>query len=111
MPVEFQPPIYDDLGKAPAGVCSRWMGDSPCGAAGTSHVVWDSEMSNGCVCADHAEEIRQNWIYVGLHPYAAPCAAAGRAVYRVTEDRCVFPAGTRERAAEVAADLLLVQSP
>ena len=89
--MSIQPPIYDDLGSAPTGVCSRWMGDSPCGAAGTHHVIWDSEMTNGCVCATHREEIRQNWVYIGLHPYDAACAAAGRAVWVASEDRCVLP--------------------
>ena len=99
----IQPPLYDDLGSAPTGVCSRWMGDSPCGAAGTHHVIWDSEMTNGCVCAAHHEEIRQNWVYVGLHPYTAACAAAGVAVYLVAEDRCVLPDDDREAVGYFAA--------
>jgi hypothetical protein len=67
------------------------MGDSPCGAAGTHHVVWDNDMTNGCVCAGHTEEIRQNWVYVGLHPYTAACASPGVAIWIETEDRCVMP--------------------
>ena len=89
--MSIQPPIYEDHGPAPTGVCSRWMGGSPCGAAGTHHVIWDSEMTNGCVCMAHHEEIRQNWVYIGLHPYDAACAAAGRSVWRPSEDRCVLP--------------------
>jgi len=89
--MSIQPPIYPEHGNAPAGVCSRWMDGSPCGAAGTRHVIWDSEMHNGCVCARHHEEIRQNWVYVGLHPYTAACASPGRAVWVVAEDRCVLP--------------------
>ena len=96
----IQPPLYDDLGPAPTGVCSRWMGDSPCGATGTHHVVWDSEMNNGCVCAAHREEIRQNWVYVGLHSYDVACAAAGRAVWRPGEDRCVLPEDSQEAGNE-----------
>jgi hypothetical protein len=49
-------------------------------------------MTNGCVCDAHATEARQNWVYIGLHPYTAACAAAGVAVYLVDKDRCVFPA-------------------
>ena len=99
---DVQPPMFNELGPAPAGVCSRWVDGSPCGAAGTHHVIWDSEMTNGCVCAAHAEEARQNWVYIGLHPYTAACAAAGVAVYLVDEDRCVFPA---DRSRVVRADV------
>lgn len=87
----IQPPMLGEYGRAPSGVCSRWLGDSPCGAAGTHHVIWDSEMTNGCVCDVHAAEIRQNWVYIGLHPYAAACAASGVAVYLPDHDLCVFP--------------------
>jgi hypothetical protein len=89
--MDFQPSLKVADGPAPSGVCSRWMGDSPCGAAGTHHVVWDSDMTNGCVCPVHVEEIRANWVYVGLHPYAVACASPGVAVYLVDEDRCVLP--------------------
>ena len=94
--MSIQPPIYDDLGSAPTGVCSRWMGDSPCGAAGTHHVIWDLEMNNGCVCAAHREEIRLNWVYIGLHPYTPACGMPGRAVWVASEDRCVLPDSGRQ---------------
>jgi hypothetical protein len=71
---------------------------SPCGAAGTHHVIWDLEMYNGCVCAAHREEIRRNWVYVGLHPYDAACAAAGRSFWQPGEDRCVLPDEDQGRA-------------
>jgi hypothetical protein len=89
--MSIQPPILDQHGGAPTGVCSRWMGDSPCGAAGVSHVVWDYEMRNGCLCAAHTAEARQNWVYVGLHPYTAACASPGVAFWLPDEDRCVLP--------------------
>lgn len=71
------------------------MGDAPCGAAGTHHVIWDLEMNNGCICAAHREEIRLNWVYIGLHLYDAACAAAGRSFWRPGEDRCVLPGEDR----------------
>lgn len=91
--VEIQPPIVKGQGRAPTGVCSRWIGDSPCGAAGTHHVIWDSDMRNGCVCPSHYDEIKANWVYVGLHPYTQACASPGIAVWLDDEDRCVFPGG------------------
>ena len=98
--MSIQPPIYDDLGPAPTGVCSRWIGDSPCGAAGTHHVIWDSEMTNGCVCTAHREEIRQNWVYIGLHLYAPACGMPGRAVWVASEDRCVLPGSGQQSGSE-----------
>jgi hypothetical protein len=87
-----QPPIYEDLGPAPAGVCSRWLGDSPCGAAADHHVIWDTEAhNNGAVCPAHVKEIRQHWVYAGLHPYEPACAASGHgAIWLMDEDRCVM---------------------
>lgn len=103
--MSIQPPIYTEHGPAPTGVCSRWMGDSPCGAAGTHHVIWDSDMTNGCVCAVHHAEIRQNWVYVGLHPYTHACGMPGVAVWVAGEDRCVMPGDDAEavRPATLAA--------
>lgn len=98
---DIQPPIYDDLGPAPTGVCSRWMGTSPCGAAGDHHVIWDNDLTNGCVCPAHVEEVRQRWVYVGLHSYTADCVAftKGQAEWNPSLDRCCRPAA----AASVAA--------
>jgi hypothetical protein len=87
----IQPPFLDHLGPAPAGVCSRWMDGSPCGAAGVFHVIWDYEMRNGCLCDGHAAEARREWAYAGLHPYTAACASPGTAFWLPDEDRCVFP--------------------
>jgi hypothetical protein len=101
--MSIQPPLDVAPGPAPAGVCSRWMGSSPCGAAGTRHVIWDSEMTNGCVCTAHAEEIRRNWVYLGLHPYTVACAAPGRAEWLSGEDRCVLPGSGEDRPARRAA--------
>ncbi len=98
--MSIQPPLHVAPGPAPAGVCSRWMDNSPCGAAGTHHVIWDLEMNNGCVCGTHREEIRQNWVYIGLHPYDAACAAPGRAVWLSGEDRCVLPGSEEEYTPE-----------
>lgn len=97
---DIQPPIYEDLGSAPTGVCSRWMGTSPCGAAGTHHVIWDSDLSNGCVCADHVAEIRTHWVYVGLHPYTSECIAftRGEADWLPNEDRCAYTGPSGEVA-------------
>jgi hypothetical protein len=96
--------FYEDLGPAPTGVCCRWTGDSPCGAAGTHHVVWDSDLTNGCCCAAHTAEARQEWVYIGLHPYTEDCAAftTGAAEWLPAEDRCVsahpLPAPARLRS-------------
>jgi hypothetical protein len=97
----IQPPFYDDIGPAPTGVCSRLMGASPCGAAGTHHVIWDMEMTNGCVCPKHVAEARMNWVFVGLHPYTAACAAR-RATWLPDEDRCVMLADPEREAASAA---------
>jgi hypothetical protein len=102
---EIQPPFYDDdLGPAPTGVCSRWMGDSPCGAAGTHHVIWDSNLTNGCMCQPHVAEARARWVYIGLHPYTSDCVAftVGEADWLPGEDRCAAvtpdPAAVRDTA-------------
>lgn len=101
--MDIQPPLKVADGPAPTGVCSRWMGTSPCGAAGTHHVVWDSDMTNGCVCASHTEEIRKNWVYVGLHPYTAACASPGIAIWIEAEDRCVMPEDAAAAEAHASA--------
>lgn len=102
--MSIQPPMLDDLGPAPTGVCSRWMGRSPCGASATHHVIWDMEMANGAVCAAHTEEARKKWVYVGLHLYTPACAAAGVALWLPDEDRCAFPDdGTEALALALAA--------
>jgi hypothetical protein len=90
---DINPPIYRDRGPAPTGVCCRWMGTSPCGAAGSHHVIWDSNLTNGCVCASHVAEIRQRWVYIGLHPYTADCVAFtdGEAEWDASKDRCERP--------------------
>jgi hypothetical protein len=103
----IQPPIFDDPadgGGAPQGVCGRWLGTAPCGAAGTHHVIWDNDTQNGCICAEHATEIRRRWVYVGLHPYTAACASvrSGRVIWLPSEDRCVID-GTGVSVAEAAA--------
>ena len=85
---EFQPPILTDLGHAPTGVCSRWMGDSPCGAAATHHVIWNLDMRNGAMCPAHEQETRSRWVYVGLHPYTEACAGPPGAFWIEAEDRC-----------------------
>lgn len=95
--MSIQPPILDGHGPAPTGVCSRWMAVSPCGAAGTWHVIWDSDMTNGCACEAHAAEARRNWVYIGLHPYSAACASPGVAEYLPGEDRCVLPDDEAQR--------------
>ena len=99
---DIQPPILESLGPAPHGVCSRWMNGSPCGAAGTHHVIWDLEMHNGCVCPAHAAEARCEWVFIGLHPYTVACASPGVAVWLADEDRCVLegdaPAPVRDAA-------------
>ncbi len=87
---EFSPPLYTELGPAPAGVCSRWLGDSPCGAAATHHVIWNYDMRNGAQCPRHAEEAREHWVFIGLHPYTAACAGPPGAFWLEAEDRCVI---------------------
>lgn len=88
------PPIYGELGPAPAGVCSRWLGEYPCGAAATHHVIWAdggaNGVANGAVCAGHQAEVRARWAYAGLHPYGPACAASGTQASRwlPDEDRC-----------------------
>lgn len=91
---DIQPPIYKERGPAPTGVCSRWMGTSPCGAAGSHHVIWDSDLTNGCVCPAHVTETRERWVYIGLHPYTADCVAftEGEADWNPSLDRCCRPA-------------------
>lgn len=106
--MNIQPPIYENLGSAPPAVCSRWLGESPCGAAASYHVIWDSgAWNNGAVCPAHVAEIRQHWVYAGLHPYEAACAASGHgAVWLMSEDRCLtegLPAAEVPFAAEVAS--------
>ncbi|HEY6493299.1 MAG TPA: hypothetical protein VIZ43_08510 [Trebonia sp.] len=85
---EIQPPILADTGVAPTGACSRWIGDSPCGAAGTHHVIWDLEMHNSCICPAHVSEARERWVFIGLHPYTAACAGPPGAFWLADEDRC-----------------------
>lgn len=89
----IQPPFLPEYGPAPVGVCSRWGGKAPCGAAGSHHVIWDSDLRNGCVCAAHLGEIRKNWVYLGLHPYTADCAAftTGHADWDPGRDCCGSP--------------------
>ena len=90
---EIHPPFYGELGPAPTGVCSRWMGDSPCGAAATHHVIWDVDFTNGAMCASHVGEARERWTWIGLHSYTEDCVAftQGRAEWDATQDRCVTP--------------------
>jgi hypothetical protein len=95
--MSIQPPFYLERGPAPTGVCSRWLGDSPCGAAGTHHVIWEpADLTNGCVCPVHVAEIRREWVYIGLHPYTADCVAftTGDAMWILSEDRCARDPGT-----------------
>ena len=70
---QVHPQFPKGLDSAPDAVCSRWMGDTPCGAIATHHVIWDYGMRNSCVCAAHVAEVRQNWAYIGLHPYDPAC--------------------------------------
>ncbi len=102
---EIQPPFYDNLGPAPTGVCSRWMGMSPCGAAGDHHVIWGNDLSNGCLCTEHVEEVRQRWVYIGLHPYNSDCVAftKGQAEWNASLDRCCRPASAASVAAAAEA--------
>lgn len=100
---EIQPPILTEHGKAPAAVCARWIGDSPCGAAATAHVIWDSTATaNAAVCKRHEGEIRERWVYAGLHPYDAACAAAGLGATDVCwfahEDRCARVCSAHQEA-------------
>lgn len=103
--VEIQPPFLTGLGPAPSGVCSRWLEDSPCGAAATHHVIWSTDMRNGARCPEHERETRRKWVYVGLHPYTVACAAGGRAEWIEDEDRCVLaePQPHRALASEAVA--------
>lgn len=101
---DIQPPILPELGPAPTGVCSRWMGDCPCAAAGTHHVIWDLEMHNSCLCPAHVTEARRDLVFIGLHPYTVACASAGVAVWLADEDRCVFEDGGGEPAAARIAE-------
>jgi hypothetical protein len=95
---DIHPPFYEELGPAPTGVCCRWMGEYPCGAAGSHHVIWDADLTNGCVCPAHVSEIRQHWAYMGLHPYTADCVAftRGDAYWLPAEDRCARAPGAGE---------------
>jgi hypothetical protein len=82
------------------------MDGSPCGAAGTHHIIWDYDMRNGCICAEHAAEARRKWVFIGLHPYTVACASSGpntRAFWLHKEDRCVLP-GDDGYAAALAAE-------
>jgi hypothetical protein len=97
--MSIHPPFYDEHGPAPAGVCSRWMGDSPCGSAAAYHVIWDYDMINGAVCREHAAEARERWVFIGLHPYTAACGSAGAAVWLPDEDRCMLPGDSAQSAA------------
>jgi hypothetical protein len=93
---EIQPPILREHGHAPAGVCSRWLRTSPCGAAATHHVIWDSAMTNGALCGAHEAEARRHWVFIGLHPYDHACASPGVAEWLPDEDRCVLPGSPAE---------------
>lgn len=94
---ELTPPLFDEV--APASVCSRWMGTSPCGAVATWHVIWDLEMNNGAVCEDHKAEARRLWVFIGMHPYSPACAAGG--LWFPAEDVCRIE-GTDQQAAVAA---------
>lgn len=89
---EILPPIIEGAGTAPAAVCARWLIDHPCGAAAAVHVIWDLDMHNGPVCAEHAAEARRRWVFLGMHTYTAECAATngGGATWLPDEDRCVI---------------------
>jgi hypothetical protein len=69
------------------------MGTYPCGAAATHHVIWDVDYTNGAMCDRHTAECRQQWVYIGLHPYSSDCVAftEGRAEWDAAHDRCVTP--------------------
>lgn len=107
----IQPPTFPDPnggGGAPIAVCGRWMGSGPCGAAGSHHVIWNSGMHNGCICDGHAGEIRQRWVYLGLHPYTAACASveSGRVIWLPGEDRCVTEAAAPDPETAQAATMI-----
>lgn len=88
---EITPPFPDGLGKAPPAVCSRWLGDAPCGALATHHVIWDSAARNGAVCPEHADEARRRWCFLGLHRYDPACVPGAGGLWFVDEDFCAFP--------------------
>lgn len=81
------PPFPRPDEAAPTGVCARWMGEAPCGAAATMHIIWDLDMRNGPVCPRHDEEARQLWAFIGRHPYEAPCGR--QSIWDPTADRCL----------------------
>jgi hypothetical protein len=80
------------------------MGESPCGAAATHHVIWDVDYTNGAMCAGHVTECRRRWVYIGLHPYIGDCVAftQGRAEWDATQDRGVIPPPAVLRAIQQA---------
>lgn len=98
MPTEpITPPQVRPDEEAPAGVCSRWIGPGPCGAAATSHVIWGNDGQNAAICARHETEARRRWVYLSLHPYQSACTH-GTEHYRTDLDRCVQPAEEATRA-------------
>ena len=78
------PPLF---GHAPALACGRWLGDGPCGAEPTHHVIWTVGADNGLVCAAHAKEALR-WVYYAMHPYRMECSIGG-AMFDHSANVCV----------------------
>jgi hypothetical protein len=65
-----KPPLFDI---APQRLCSRWIGGRNCGELPVMHVLWDMEMENGMVCAEHVKELGSTWAFVQAHNLGPDC--------------------------------------
>lgn len=103
-PQQLDPDVF---GSAPDGVCSRWVGTSPCGALAVSHVVWsyhsDGCLVNGLQCQEHSEEARRSWVYLGLHLYVPAICSHPEARWDSELDACSIPWASAEAVAEARA--------
>ena len=81
------PPLFNE---APGGVCSRWLGDHNCGKPAVMHIMWTSDMENGCCCAEHNAEAGDQWCFYARHPWQPACSTPG-ALYFHDLNICLLP--------------------
>ena len=94
------PPLF---GLAPAGACSRWLGDRNCGETPVMHVVWDDTMENGFVCAEHVKELGARWSFLQAHEVGPDCGMPeSRWFFEENVCRCTDEIGAAEFQSEIA---------
>jgi hypothetical protein len=74
--VPRRPPIIRDHFPI-ARTCTRWLNDHDCGKEAVGHVIWDSTMENGFVCAEHLKELGAIWEYLAVHLVGPDCGMPG----------------------------------